>query len=129
MDTEHSTLELQPLMTAKLHAGWICDVQLLGASDQCSQGSGLAPLLMTAANDATVAVWDISKAGGLDCRPCKVLETSNLHDSEFCFSISFCLTQTTEPTDPRTPMPVHHASKAAARDMHRNGSIPAFHRK
>ena len=110
-DTEDSTLELQPLMRAKLHAGWICDVQLLGASGQCTQGSGSGPLLMTAANDETVALWDISKAGGLDCRPCKVLETCSLHDGESCFSNSFCMTKSTEPTDPKIPMPVHNMSK------------------
>jgi hypothetical protein len=71
-------------MSAKLHSGWICGVQLLQPAEAGVEMSSPSPLLMTAANDANVSLWDISKSGGPDCTPFKVLGTSSLHDGEPC---------------------------------------------
>ena len=43
--------DIDPLVSQKLHRGWICDVRFVG--DKC-------PKLLTAGNDGVVALWDLS---------------------------------------------------------------------
>jgi len=45
---------VDPLISQKLHRGWICDVRLLVGQKCCS------PKLLTAGNDGVVALWDLS---------------------------------------------------------------------
>ena len=59
-----------PLLSHKLHKGWVADVQLVGSSlpaagDPASSGSssgGDALLLLTAGNDGAVCLWDLGRA-------------------------------------------------------------------
>ncbi|KAK9830394.1 hypothetical protein WJX72_011510 [[Myrmecia] bisecta] len=71
--------DVQPLLSTKLHKGWISDVQFATAG---SRGGG-PPLLLSASNDGSLAVWDLSKctqqggqAGGL---PQHMSEATTLH--------------------------------------------------
>ena len=59
-----------PLLSGKLHKGWIAEVQFLSAAcgnasgsggDGCGGGGGLLRLL-TAGNDGTVGLWDLGRA-------------------------------------------------------------------
>jgi WD40 repeat protein len=50
--------EVEPLQSFKAHNGWISTVKLLDAS---LGGSEVSPVLLTASNDGTIRVWDLSK--------------------------------------------------------------------
>ena len=75
---------VQPLLSAKLHRSWIADVQLLPADraatqqqlDSDSYASSL-PQLLTASNDGSVSLWDLSKCCG--GRPLELAHTEALH--------------------------------------------------
>jgi len=73
------------LLSAKLHKSWIADVQLLSAEaakkqqephDGSSQASGL-PQMLTASNDGSVSLWDLSKC--CEGRPPRVAHADSLH--------------------------------------------------
>jgi WD40 repeat protein len=49
--------EVQPLISYRAHSGWISTVKLVEALP----GSTSVPLLLTASNDGTIRVWDLSK--------------------------------------------------------------------
>lgn len=49
--------EILPLLSYKLHKGWISDVQLWGGG-----GGAGEVLLLSAANDGVVALWDVGKS-------------------------------------------------------------------
>lgn len=44
--------DIDPLISQKLHKGWICDVRFVDA--------GYCPKLLTAGNDGVMALWDLS---------------------------------------------------------------------
>jgi WD40 repeat protein len=73
--------DVAPLMRAKLHSGWICDVQFL-SREGGQLGGGGAPLLLSASNDAAVALWDVSRAATGNGKPFKLLESRDVHQSE-----------------------------------------------
>lgn len=64
-------------MSAKLHSGWICDVQFLSSAGPGAAAGGGSTLLLSASNDAIVALWDVSKAAG--GKPLKLLESREVH--------------------------------------------------
>ena len=106
--------ETAPLLSAKLHTSWIADVQLISThagfdSQACAsetqdshtcatevQGrhtgvagaSGsitAAPLLLSASNDGTVALWDLSRCceqGRHDMLPRQLAQTDALHTGD-----------------------------------------------
>lgn len=77
--------EAAPLLSAKLHKSWIADVQLLPAApfgeqeQKTDYGSELVrlPQLLTASNDGSVSLWDLSKC--CDGRPLEAAHTDTLH--------------------------------------------------
>ncbi|KAL0029914.1 hypothetical protein WJX77_007230 [Trebouxia sp. C0004] len=74
--------ETAPLLSAKLHKSWIADVQLLSAApfgeqeEKTDYGSEVVRLL-TASNDGSVSLWDLSKC--CDGRPLEAAHTDTLH--------------------------------------------------
>lgn len=85
-----------PLLSAKLHSSWIADVQLIptlaSVSEEANVGNAEqegsiqaakeAPLLLTASNDGTVALWDLSKGceqGRHEVLPQQLSVTDALH--------------------------------------------------
>jgi hypothetical protein len=56
-----------PLLSHKLHRGWVSDVQFASAAAD-SSGGDRTPLLLTAGNDGVAALWDLGRvateAGG-----------------------------------------------------------------
>ena len=80
----------QPLLSAKLHGGWISDVHLLASHAEAPAGH-----LLTAANDATCMLWDIGRLEGAS--PVCVCAARDLHSGtghQSCllpiFSMSEC---------------------------------------
>lgn len=65
-----------PLLSAKLHKSWIADVQLLPA-DGLSLHAAALPTLLTASNDGSVRLWDLSK--GCDGMPLELAHADDLH--------------------------------------------------
>lgn len=65
-----------PLLSAKLHKSWIADVQLLPA-DGLSLHAAALPTLLTASNDGSVRLWDLSK--GCEGMPLELAQTDDLH--------------------------------------------------
>lgn len=65
-----------PLLSAKLHKSWIADVQLLPA-DGLSLHAAALPTLLTASNDGSVRLWDLSK--GCDGMPLELAQADDLH--------------------------------------------------
>ena len=72
--------ERGPLLSAKLHKSWIADVQLLPAQQfslYCDSKAAALPRMLTASNDGTVRLWDLSKCcGGL---PLELAQADDLH--------------------------------------------------
>lgn len=72
--------ETAPLLSAKLHKSWIADVQLLPAEHLSQSGEGNAaalPRLLTASNEGSVRLWDLSKCcGGV---PLELAQADDLH--------------------------------------------------
>lgn len=52
-NTVENDNEIYPVVSQKLHRGWICDVRFIDAGDSC-------PKLLTAGNDGVISLWDIS---------------------------------------------------------------------
>ncbi|KAL0034450.1 hypothetical protein WJX79_002846 [Trebouxia sp. C0005] len=77
--------ETAPLLSARLHKSWIADVQLLPAvpfgeqEEKMDHGSEVVrlPQLLTASNDGSVSLWDLSKC--CDGRPLEAAHTDTLH--------------------------------------------------
>lgn len=65
-------------MSAKLHKSWIADVQLLPAAQFYGGSNVLAhPRMLSASNDGSVRLWDLSKCcGGL---PLELAQADDLH--------------------------------------------------
>lgn len=106
--------EVPPLLSARLHGSWIADVQLIPTSTmhgshaigaEVADGAHASvvhdghadnyaaaikdnvqvPLLLSASNDGTVALWDLSKCceqGRPDVRPRQLAQTDALHTGE-----------------------------------------------
>ena len=82
--------EVLPLLSAKLHKSWIADVQLLPTEPayeqqqqtSCDSQVSRLPQLLTASNDGSVSLWDLSKC--CDGRPQQVAHTETLHTGWSC---------------------------------------------
>ena len=63
-----------PLLSHKLHKGWVSDVQFAsapaasthggGSGGSSGGGGGDVPLLLTAGNDGAVCLWDLGRSAG-----------------------------------------------------------------
>lgn len=87
--------ETAPLLSAKLHKSWIADVQLLPEQLSLSgEGNAAAlPRLLTASNEGSVRLWDLSKCcGGL---PLELAQADDLHTGKppamFACSAAVCI--------------------------------------
>lgn len=74
---------IEPLLSDKLHKGWVSDVQFMKGT----LGSN-CPKLVTASNDAKVCVWDISLQVSGGRQPKQVFINQSLH-SQGIFSMDF----------------------------------------
>ena len=72
-DADGNTL-CHPLMTYKLHKGWISDVQLYPDST-----TGNSNKLFTAGNDGVVCLWDLHKTATSTAQPQCLLRNDTLH--------------------------------------------------
>ncbi|KAL4857638.1 Histone-binding protein [Chlorella vulgaris] len=79
---------LPPLLSHKLHKGWVSDVQLTSLhpsssySSTAAASSGPPLLLLTAGNDGAARLWDLGRAaagGGTSGAPQQLAQTNNLH--------------------------------------------------
>ena len=98
-DIDSEEMEIKPLVSGKLHRGWISDIQLTGINTRTSTsdnnlgnsggGSGGGEVstsgvfLLSAGNDGAVCLWDISKtttavAGGKEMPRC-LARADDLH--------------------------------------------------
>lgn len=66
----------EPLLSAKVHKGWIADVQLCSGTDTGSH-------MLTAGNDGVLALWDLSKVASESRQPQCIAQTTSLHAGEF----------------------------------------------
>ena len=88
--------EKAPLLSAKLHKSWIADVQLLPTEDLSQSDEGNAPALprlLTASNEGSVRLWDLSKCcGGV---PLELAQADDLHTGKppamFACSAAVCI--------------------------------------
>lgn len=87
--------EVPPLLSARLHRGWIADVQFVrgGAAVAAAAGDagggegatgsllGSSLLLLTAGNDGTVCLWDAARsaAQGRGMQPQQLAKAEDLH--------------------------------------------------
>lgn len=91
--------ERLPLLSVKLHKSWIADVQLLPTGPayeqqqqtSCDSQVTRLPHLLTASNDGSVSLWDLSKC--CDGRPQEVAHTQTLHTGWSCCTctLSVCM--------------------------------------
>ena len=65
----------QPLLSAKLHTGWISDVHLLPSTPDSPGGR-----LLTASNDASCMLWDLGRVEG--SKPVCLHAARELHTGE-----------------------------------------------
>lgn len=63
---EEEEREIAPLVSAKLHKGWISDIQLCDGNSSSDNNGGV--LLLSAGNDGAVCLWDISKTAAVGAR-------------------------------------------------------------
>lgn len=72
---------LPPLLSHKLHKGWVSDVQLTSLHPSSSPPL----LLLTAGNDGAVRLWDlgrVAEAGGNSGVPQQLTQTNDIHTGE-----------------------------------------------
>lgn len=89
--------EVPPLLSARLHKGWIADVQFVRGAQHAQQGSaapaaaesgggglGSSLLLLTAGNDGTLCLWDAARsaAQGRSVQPQQLARCTDLHSGE-----------------------------------------------
>ena len=60
LSTEETACVNEPLLSFRAHRGWVSTVKFL-SSHRLTPSSESMPLLITASNDSTVALWDISQ--------------------------------------------------------------------
>jgi hypothetical protein len=76
---------LPPLLSAKLHAGWVADVQLLDGVPGADDAEKI--LLLTAGNDGALSVWDVGRASATGrAAPERLAHSENAHGGAGVFS-------------------------------------------
>ena len=85
---------IPPLMSERLHKGWVSDVQWV--SRECSN-NGIdmehCPFLLTSSNDGSLALWDISVKDENTNMPKRAYFSDSLHDAGI-FSMHFAKSNT-----------------------------------
>ncbi|KAG7670830.1 hypothetical protein KSW81_004263 [Nannochloris sp. 'desiccata'] len=95
---EKDEVELEPLLSYKMHKGWISDVQLwqntLSSSSSSSGGGGdsdtRSMFLLSSGNDGMVCLWDVNKtASAASGLPQCLVRSEEIHDGGI-YSMHYC---------------------------------------
>lgn len=75
--------DIDPLISQKLHSGWICDVGFVQG------GNSMCPNLLTAGNDGVFAVWDLNVQDEMSHEIKQIYVNNGLHQGSGIFSMHY----------------------------------------